>query len=189
MQSNRQAQVPHCDACGKLAARKTGGSLKKKQFCMQCARNIAPTEAESLSPVPYIPNAVKAHYKHIEEARYLAGIKMASKDRILKLKRFKEDSNALLIQRIWRGSKSRRGTRDFVQDRRLWIQHRNTDAQHRTKLTYRIACFFGRGALFESDTPVETVMKQVPFWARGTVRDVVRGRFVSECIATQRTLY
>ena len=122
---------------------------------------------------------VKDHYKRLEELRHLTEIKLASKSRNSKLQKIKEGSYALVIQKIWRGCKCRDHIKAFLNERKLWIERRIADTHHRKKIMYQVACFFGNGALLDSDTPIETVMKRVPFWARSTVKDVIRGRCTS----------
>lgn len=146
---------------------------------MQCVRghNFANQE-ENLRSVPYVPNAVKEHYRRIEEERQMTEIEIANQERGLKLQLEKEDRYVLLIQRTWRGFKCRGAIEVFLQERRLWFDKRIADTHLRTKFGYKISCLLGMGRLLESDTPHETVIKKVPFWARKTIIDIIQGRYM-----------
>lgn len=147
------------------------------QLCMRCTRRRNITESGEPHTINYVPNAVKDHYRRLEDVKKIAEIEAASWERSLKLLKEKQKWNATHIQRVWRGFKSRIRIKMFIQERRLWIHQRMADGHRRTKLKYQIACFFGRGPLLESDMPYEIVMKRVPFWSRDTVTDIIQGRF------------
>lgn len=159
-----------------FAARKTGGPLKTKQLCLGCTRNRSFANEERILTIPYVPRAVKDHYRHLEGLKQKTEMEITSRNRSLKLHKETQMQHLLNIQRVWRGYKARKNVDTFLKERRLWFDRRRADTHRRTRFKYQIACFLGRGPLLESDTDQETVMKKVPYWARKTAIDVIKGR-------------
>ena len=157
------------------------------QLCLKCTRSRNIVNEGQLLTIPYVPNAIKDHYRRLEELKRVEDMEIASQRRSLKLQEENQALHVLKIQRAWRGFEGRKNIDSFLKERRLWFEQRVIDIHHRSKLGYRVACFFGGGTLLDSATARETVMKKVPFWTRNTVIDLVQGRSRSVWIQSVNT--
>jgi hypothetical protein len=84
------------------------------------------------------------------------------------------DGRVLKIQKVWRGYHSRGVIARFHNNRGSRLSQRRKVAG---LIHLSMIRSLGRNRLLKHDTSQETVIKKVPFWARDTVVDIVRGRY------------
>mmetsp|Transcript_31861 Transcript_31861/g.95818 ORF Transcript_31861/g.95818 Transcript_31861/m.95818 type:complete len:147 (+) Transcript_31861:3151-3591(+) len=132
--------------------------------------------------IPYVPTATRDSRIHQSRERNesLAYLKMADRERSLRLDTDRKAREVIRIQLLWRGYKTRTDTCSLFKEKQHWTARRKKDAHRRSMRTYSFDCCLGKGPLLESDTPRETVLKRVPTWAHQTLLDVVKDRYVQQ---------
>merc|ERR1712072_1068914 len=118
----------YCDTCRQHAARKTGGCLQKKQFCLQCANKVPKGEWERLGDVAYVPKMTTEHQQH-RKRKITEQTTQPLRDLRVNMKG--NPLGIVQIQRIWRGSRGRRSSAVHAFERKLWLTRRATDNHRR----------------------------------------------------------
>jgi len=136
-------------------------------FCSRCVRRSG-ADAMTFSDMIYVPAAARLLQKYASEGfgKRKSKVGEASSDTYSGC-----EAKATKIQLLWKQHKNRFNA--------PLNQEREKDAHPRSKMSYKIACYFGRGPLLENDTPQEAVLKKVPKWAQGTLLDIVKHRCIT----------
>ena len=177
--------LPPCMECGTRAARRlVHDHLPEKEpirkLCIPCAEEAVLAHPEAkVDDMPYEPFMVLDWYADKEAEKQRLAIEAEFEERKREAKHRQESRSAITIQRVFRGSQSRWDNREFVAERKEWLNQRHLDEGKRHQLLYTAMLLLGIAPELESDTLYEKVMKRYPVWKKDFITDIVHSEWAA----------
>lgn len=171
-----------CDRCDSCESRSAWWGVqdpereyKSTLYCRLCFVSLFgpedPSSRPNTFPVQYFGPAVHDHIqkrrieeeKRIQEAKYQAMMAAAARAR--------QEAAAYLLQRVYRGHRSRKQSRKFLAERRKYLLLREKDNEKRKTLTHRLLDAVGMAPPLASDTDIEFGLRKFPTRLKKTAAD------------------
>ena len=132
-----------------------------RHLCIPCTDLVLATDpAVPVEMLPYKPFIVLDYSKELEAERARLAMEAEFEERKREAKHRQETRAVALLQRVWRGSRSRHSNREFVAERKEWLAQRKRDEKRRHQALYRTMLYLGVAPDLESDTVYEKVVPQ-----------------------------
>jgi len=178
----------HCATCDNFVAMLSVSETNQSEptpMCKVCYKKKFPfdkTFSQSNARVQvtqwvHEPPSVKDYWREIEEEKHRKELdeefkrKKAANDILVR------DKSALLLQKMWRGSKGRRHGAIIMAARRQARIQRDKDEVTRSAMWYIVRMFLGSAPELLSDTTMEKVLKRFPSRWADLIVDIVDGQW------------